>query len=395
MTTQGDLRLNWFIAIAISGWLLYLLAPVLTPFVAAALLAYIGDPLADRLERLNMPRTVAVVLVFLLTFLFLGALVLLLGPLVRSQVSALFQALPEIAAQVELVWLPQIADILNIEPDSDVGIGPFLARYSEMAGSWGGKLLMSVGKSGGALATAVMSLFLVPILTFYLLRDWDTVMAHFAALIPESQRDTIVGLANETDEVLGAFLRGQLLVMFALSTIYSIGLGLVGVKFALAIGVFAGIVSFVPYLGLVLGIGLASLTVLAEPSPLLMLAGIVAVFVVAQLIEGSILTPKLVGDQIGLHPVLVIFAIAAGGQLFGFFGILLALPAAAVLSVLVRFAFNRYLVEHPEAAEELAEDLEQIRDKGDDEADDEAVERISDESAGPEAAESTEDDRRD
>ena len=138
MTTQGDLRLNWFIAIAISGWLLYLLAPVLTPFVAAALLAYIGDPLADRLERLNMPRTVAVVLVFLLTFLFLGALVLLLGPLVRSQVSALFQALPEIAAQVELVWLPQIADILNIEPDSDVGIGPFLARYSEMAGSWGG-----------------------------------------------------------------------------------------------------------------------------------------------------------------------------------------------------------------------------------------------------------------
>ncbi len=395
MTTQGDLRLNWFIAIAISGWLLYLLAPVLTPFVAAALLAYIGDPLADRLERLNMPRTVAVVLVFLLTFLFLGALVLLLGPLVRSQISALFQALPEIAAQVELVWLPQIADILNIEPGSDVGIGPFLARYSEMAGSWGGKLLMSVGKSGGALATAVMSLFLVPILTFYLLRDWDSIMGTIGALIPTRQREVVVQLATETDEVLGAFLRGQLLVMFALSTIYSIGLGLVGVKFALAIGVFAGIVSFVPYLGLVLGIGLASLTVLAEPSPLLMLAGIVAVFVVAQLIEGSILTPKLVGDQIGLHPVLVIFAIAAGGQLFGFFGILLALPAAAVLSVLVRFAFNRYLVEHPEAAEELAEDLEQIRDKSDDEADDEAVERISDESAGPEADESTEDDRRD
>ncbi len=394
MTTQGDLRLNWFIAIAISGWLLYLLAPVLTPFVAAALLAYIGDPLADRLERLNMPRTVAVVLVFLLTFLFLGALVLLLGPLVRSQVSALFQALPEIAAQAEQVWLPQIADMLNIEPGSDVGIGPFLARYSEMAGSWGGKLLMSVGKSGGAVATAVMSLFLVPILTFYLLRDWDTVMAHFAALIPESQRDTIVGLARETDDVLGAFLRGQLLVMFALSTIYSIGLGLVGVKFALAIGVFAGIVSFVPYLGLVLGIGLASLTVLAEPSPLLMLAGVVAVFVVAQLIEGSILTPKLVGDQIGLHPVLVIFAIAAGGQLFGFFGILLALPAAAVLSVLVRFAFNRYLVEHPEAAEELAEDLEQIRDKREDDADDQKAEDSDDDSTDTAADESPDEDRR-
>lgn len=373
MTTRGDLRLNWLVAIAISGYLLYLLAPVLTPFVASALLAYIGDPLADRLERLKMPRTVAVILVFLLTFLFLGALVLLLGPLVRSQVSALFQALPEIVAQVEKVWLPQIQSLLDIEPGSDVGIGPFLSRYSEMAGSWGGKLLMSVSKSGGALAAAVMSLFLVPILTFYLLRDWDTVMAHIAALIPGSQRDTIVGLAQETDEVLGAFLRGQLLVMFALSTIYAVGLGLVGVKFALAIGVFAGIVSFVPYLGLVLGIGLASLTVLAEPSPLLMLAGIVAVFVVAQLIEGSILTPKLVGDQIGLHPVLVIFAIAAGGQLFGFFGILLALPAAAVLSVLVRFAFDRYLREHPEVAEELAEDLEHIREAHEPASDDEPL----------------------
>lgn len=381
MSTQGDLRINWFIAIVLAGGFLYLLAPVLTPFVASALLAYIGDPLADRLERFRMPRTVAVVFVFLLTFLFLGLMILLMGPLVRTQVGALLEALPGIVTQVEQVWLPQIADILDIEPGSDVGVGAFISRYSEMAGSWGGKLLMSVSKSGGALAAAVMSLFLVPVLTFYLLRDWDSLMAHLAALIPSSQHDTIVGLARETDEVLGAFLRGQLLVMFALSTIYSIGLGLIGVQFALAIGVVAGIVSFVPYLGLVFGIGLASLTVLAEPNPLLMLAGIVAVFVVAQLIEGTVLTPKLVGDQIGLHPVIVIFAIAAGGQLFGFFGILLALPAAAVLSVLVRFAFNRYLTEHPEAAEELAEDLAALRD-GDEQLDeDDDVTEIDDDMA--------------
>jgi predicted PurR-regulated permease PerM len=153
--------------------------------------------------------------------------------------------------------------------------------------------------------------------------------------------------------VLGAFLRGQLLVMLALAVIYSLGLSLVGLEFAVAIGVVSGLVSFVPYLGFVFGIGLAGLTVALEPEPLLQLVGVLATFSIAQLIEGSVLTPKLVGDRIGLHPVIVIFAVAAGGQLFGFFGILLALPAAAVLSVIVRFAYNRYLKEHPEALVEL------------------------------------------
>jgi predicted PurR-regulated permease PerM len=174
--------------------------------------------------------------------------------------------------------------------------------------------------------------------------------------VPESQRETVFALARESDEVLGAFLRGQVLVMLALAIIYSAGLSLVGVEFAIAIGVVSGLVSFVPYLGFVFGIGLAGLTVLMSPEPLWPLVGVFATFAVAQGIEGSILTPKLVGDRIGLHPVIVIFAVAAGGQLFGFFGILLALPAAAVLSVLVRFAFNRYLKEHPEARVQI--DLE-------------------------------------
>ena len=196
----------------------------------------------------------------------------------------------------------------------------------------------------------------MPILTFYLLRDWDSILGHLAALIPSAQHDTIVGLARETDDMLGAFLRGQLLVMIALSIIYSIGLGLVGLKFAIAIGVVSGLVSFVPYLGFVFGIALASLTVALEPDPLWKLVGVVATFSIAQMLEGSLLTPKLVGDRIGLHPVLIIFAVAAGGQLFGFFGILLALPAAAVLSVLVRFAYHRYLKDHPEVVVELADE---------------------------------------
>jgi predicted PurR-regulated permease PerM len=351
---QSDLRLNWLIAVTIAGWLFYLLAPVLTPFIAAGLLAYISDPLADRLQKFKMPRTVAVVVVFLLTFLLLALLVLLVGPLIKTQIGALFAALPDIARQVEQVWLPNVLGWLDVEPGGDVGIGAFLARYSDMVGSWSGTILAGVGKSGGVLAAAVLSFFLVPILTFYMLRDWDSFIVHLGALTPESQRDTIFELARETDEVLGAFLRGQILVMLALAVIYTIGLSIVGLKFAIAIGVVAGLVSFVPYLGFVFGIGLAGLTVVLEPNPLWNLVGVVATFTIAQMIEGSLLTPKLVGDRIGLHPVLVIFAVAAGGQLFGFFGILLALPAAAVLSVLLRFAYNRYLKEHPEL------DVEQV-----------------------------------
>jgi predicted PurR-regulated permease PerM len=337
------------IAIALTGWLLYLLAPVLTPFVAAALLAYIGDPLADRLQRLKFPRTVAVVTVFLLTFVALGLLVLLVLPLIRGQISAFLAALPDIIVQAEQVWLPTITDWLGIEQGEDIGLGAFISRYSDMAGSWGTTLLLSLSKGGGALATAVISLFLIPILTFYLLRDWDSIIARFGALVPSSQRETVFRLARETDDVLGAFLRGQILVMIGLGTIYSFGLSLVGLNFAIAIGVVAGLVSFVPYLGFVFGIVLAGLTVALEPDPLLRLVGVVATFSIGQFIEGSVLTPKLVGDRIGLHPVIVIFAVVAGGQLFGFFGILLALPAAAVLSVLVRFAYSQYLAEHPES----------------------------------------------
>jgi len=350
---KSDLRLNWLIAILLCGWLFYLLAPVLTPFIAAGLLAYMGDPLADRLQKLKLPRTLAVVVVFLSTFLLIGLLVLLVGPLIKMQVSALFAALPDIAHQVEQVWLPTLLGWLNVEPGEDVGVGAFLARYSDLAGSWSGKILLGVSKSGGVLVAAVLSLFLIPILTFYMLRDWDTFMAHLSALIPDRQRETVMELARETDSVLSAFLRGQVLVMLALASIYTLGLSLVGLKFAIAIGVVAGMVSFVPYLGFVFGIGLAGLTVALEPNPIWNLLGVVATFTIAQAIEGSFLTPKLVGDRIGLHPVIVIFAVVAGGQLFGFFGILLALPAAAVLSVLVRFAYHRYLKEHPELVIEL------------------------------------------
>lgn len=342
-------RLYGFLLVLLIGWLLYRLAPVLTPFIASALLAYMGDPLADRLERLRFPRSIAVVTVFLVTFAVLGLLVLLVVPMVNAQISALLDALPSIVAQVEQVWLPRLAPFLNIEPGEDVGFAAFMNRYGEMATSWGSSILLSVTRSGGALAAAVISLFLIPILTFYLLRDWDAIIEKIGALVPSRHRDTVAQLARETDDVLSAFLRGQILVMFSLAVIYSVGLSLIDLRFAIAIGVIAGLVSFVPYLGFVFGIGLAGLTVALEPDPLWRLIGVVATFSIAQMIEGSLLTPKLVGDRIGLHPVLVIFAVAAGGQLFGFFGVLMALPIAAVLSVLIRFAYRNYLAEHPPA----------------------------------------------
>ena len=172
---SNSFRNSWMIAIALTGWILWLLAPVLTPFVAAALLAYIGDPMADRLQRMKFPRTIAVVTVFLLTFAGIGLLVLLVVPLISTQVSALLTALPDIVAQAEQVWLPNITDFLGIESDEEIGLGAFVARYSDLAGSWGATVLLSLSRSGGALATAVISLFLVPILTFYLLRDWDSI----------------------------------------------------------------------------------------------------------------------------------------------------------------------------------------------------------------------------
>src|SRR5690606_27997001 len=201
-------------------------------------------------------------------------------------VSALLDALPRILAQLQQVWLPRLAPVLDLAPGEDIGLAAFMDRYGELAQTWGSSLLLSLTRSGGALAGAVISLFLVPIRTFYLLRDWDAIIARIGALVPPRYRATVFALARESDEVLGAFLRGQLLVMFSLAVIYSLGLSLVGLQFAIAIGVISGLISFVPYLGFVFGIALASLTVALEPDPLWRLGGVVATFSIAQMIEG-------------------------------------------------------------------------------------------------------------
>lgn len=342
-----------------AGWLLYLLAPILTPFVAAGLLAYLGDPLVDRLQKLRLSRTPAVVLVFVLLFVLLISLIALVGPLIKAQVAVLAKQVPVYVRWLEGHFLPRILDFIGVEKGAaELGLAAFLADNWQKASGYAGNALATVSRGGGLIVTGIVNLFLIPVVTFYMLRDWDTIVQRVAALVPDKRQPQVFALAKESDEVLGAFLRGQLLVMFGLAVIYTSGLALLDLDNALAIGVVAGIVSFVPYLGLFVGVILAGLAAIVQTGSMLTVALVVLVFVVGQMVEGMFLTPRLVGDRIGLHPVLVIFAVMAGGQLFGFFGVLLALPLAAVVSVAARFAYRHYREElgHPVAADKESGD---------------------------------------
>ena len=203
-------------------------------------------------------------------------------------------------------------------------------------------IMKSVTQSGLVFLAWLANLVLIPVVTFYLLREWDVLVARVGELLPRRVEPTIAMLARDCDEVLGAFFRGQLSVMLALGIIYSAGLWLVGLDLALLIGLVAGLLSFVPYLGFALGLLMAVIATVAQYHDLFHLVPIVLVFGVGQMLEGMVLTPYLVGDRIGLHPVAVIFAVMIGGQLFGFFGVLLALPVAAVVMVLLRYAHRQY-----------------------------------------------------
>lgn len=333
-----------FAGVLISGWLVYLLAPVLTPFLAAALLAYLGDPLADRLEARKLSRTVSVLVVFLVLFLVL-TLVLIFGvPMLERQIVRFIARLPQDLAWLQQNVLPWIEQRLGLETGllSLDSLQQSITAHWKEAGGAAAQVLSSLGSSGVTLLHWVTNLLLIPVLTFYLLRDWDVLVARIHEMLPRPIEATVARLARESDLVLGAFLRGQLSVMLALGVIYSVGLALTGLDFALLIGMLAGLLSFVPYMGFVVGLLTAGFAVLMQTHDLINLVPVLIVFGVGQLIEGMLLTPWLVGDRIGLHPVAVIFAVLAGGQLFGFVGVLLALPTAAVLAVVVRHAHERY-----------------------------------------------------
>ncbi len=345
-----------------SGWLIYLLAPVLTPFLFSMLLAYLGDPLVDRLERLGLSRTLSVVVVFIVMVSSGLAMVVVLLPALQNQIAVLIQNIP-VAIDWSQQWLlPKISSLFSTEEfpiDVPAVKAALMAHWAEV-GSVAKNIMGHIGRSGQVIAAWVTYLLLIPIVTFYLLRDWDILIANVHDLLPRAVEPTVVKLAREIDRVLAEFLRGQLTVMAALGTIYIVGLSLVGLDLAFIVGLLAGVVSFVPYLGVIVGVIVAGLAALVQFHDVFHIVAVVAVFGTGQLLEGMVLSPLLVGDRIGLHPVAVIFAVLAGGQLFGFLGVLLALPVAAVIVVLLRYSKQEY--QQSEFYAPSAEDADPVID---------------------------------
>lgn len=338
---------KWLVlaALLVTGWLAWLLAPVLTPFVLSALLAYLGDPLVDRLETLHVRRTLGVVAVF--AFMFFAAIlsVVVLLPVLQKQAVMLLNGIPQGLEWLQNTAGPYVANALGVELLAfDIpAIREALLDHWRQVGSVAGQLVSRISRSGQMIVGWLTYLLLIPVVTFYLLRDWDHLVAAVHDLLPRRVEPTISALAREIDAVLAEFLRGQVTVMIALAVVYTVGLWLVGLDLAFFIGMLAGFVSFVPYLGVIVGVVVAGFAAFLQFQDVAHMLGVAGVFGVGQLLEGMVLSPLLVGDRIGLHPVAVIFAVMAGGQLFGFFGVLLALPVAAVLVVLLRHTRERYL----------------------------------------------------
>ncbi len=344
--SQKWLILTFFIVI---GGLIYLLAPILMPFVFAAILAYLGDPLADRLEivkikTFQLGRTNAVIIVFITLFAIIFSVLGVLIPKVEFQIGLFINKFPEYISWLNSSVIPWLEvhlgwDVSRIETDK---IMTLLKSHWQNAGGGVMFFMGSVSRSGVVLAEWLMNLVLIPVITFYLLRDWDILVTKIQNLLPRRVVPTAKKLAFETDIVLGAFMRGQFYVMLALGCIYSTGLWIVGLNLALLIGVLAGIVSFVPYLGSIVGITVACIAAILQFQDIMYLIPVSIVFAVGQSLEGMLLTPWLVGDKIGLHPVAVMFSVLAGGQLFGFLGVLLALPVASVIMVFLRHIHDIY-----------------------------------------------------
>nr|WP_255682989.1 AI-2E family transporter [Dyella sp. 2HG41-7] len=322
------------------GLLVWLLAPVLMPFAVAAMLAYLGDPLANRLERLGLGRSLAVSIVFVVLILVIAAALLLLVPLIVRQIENLVLNFPRYVEWAKDTALPWLQAKLHLDPkafDTD----RLMAQIKEHIGSIG-SVIGTLSRSGIGVVAWLTNLVLIPVVWFYLLRDWDRLVAWIDRMLPRSVEPTVAHLARESDAVLGAFVRGQLLVMLALAIYYGVALTLVGISVGPLIGMVAGLLSFVPYLGFITGFVAAIIAALVQHGDWTHVLLVVGVFVVGQLLEGYILVPRLVGEKIGLHPVAVIFSVLAGGYLFGFLGVLLALPAASVILVLLRYLAQRY-----------------------------------------------------
>jgi predicted PurR-regulated permease PerM len=337
LKTGNKLFITLFVLL--TGGLLYLLAPILTPFLMGALLAYLVNPLVKQLMRLHLPRLLSVIIIFSLLFSLLTLLILSLIQPIQNQIQNLIDTIPAIIDWEQNTLMPWLSSQLGIH---EANVKTTLVENLSKTGDSTGKFLNTILHSGFILVEWLINLILIPVVTFYLLLDWNQVIKKTRHLLPRRIEPVVVKLTKECNSVLSAFFRGQLIVILVLSLIYSAGLTLIGLRIGLILGLISGIISIVPYLGLVIGITSASIAAFVQFGNFTSVAFVGLVFVLGHLLEHLYLTPKLVGNRIGLHPVAVIFAVLAGGKLFGLLGIVLALPIAAVIRVWLRFLIKHY-----------------------------------------------------
>ena len=329
----------WGIATVVFLFLLWALGNVILPFLVGGAIAYFLDPVADRLERMGLSRVLATVVIFVFLLGVVTVALLVIIPLLIQQTNDLIQSAPDLFNQLR-TWLterfPQVMEDGSPLRQSLVSIG-------ETIQSRGGELLQQLLTSAAGVVNILVFLVVVPVVAFYMLLDWDRLIAHIDGLLPRDHADTIRNLAGQIDRTLASFIRGQGTVCLILGTFYAVALMVVGLQFGLVVGLVAGLLTFIPYVGALVGGALSvGLALFQFWGDWWLIVAVAAIFQVGQMVEGNILTPKLVGSSVGLHPVWLIFALSAFGTLFGFVGMLVAVPVAAAIGVLVRFAIDQY-----------------------------------------------------
>lgn len=333
----------WLFLLIVVLLLTYLLRSVLLPFVAGMAVAYLLDPVCDRLERWKLSRTWATTIVTVLFVLICVMILVILVPAVVGQITALIERAPAYLGAIQREIGEAIAMLQDrLEPEALQRLQEALRGSADKMIAWATSLLGGVISGGVAFFNFLALLVITPVVAFYLLRDWDRIVHQVDDALPRKHLQTIRVLGREVDDTLAGFLRGQGMVCFILAGFYAIGLTVAGLDFGLIVGLIAGFLSFIPYVGSLVGLFLSVGLALAQFDSFVDVAIVAAVFFVGQAVEGNFLTPKLVGEKVGLHPVWVMFALLAGGALFGFVGVLLAVPVAAIVGVGVRFAIAQY-----------------------------------------------------
>lgn len=333
----------WLGALAFLLVFLWVFSGILLPFIMGMALAYLLDPIADRLERAGMSRLWATITIVLLSVL-VFALVALIGiPLLIGQLSAFLEKLPVYAAELKALGNSFFETRIGQYFKTQNGGGPSVDQIVTQGASWAATLLASVWAGGQALISVISLIVVTPVVAFYMLFDWDRMIGKIDALLPREHAETIRRLGRDINDAIGGFIRGQGAVCLLLGLFYAISLSVVGLNFGFLIGSLAGVISFIPYVGSIVGFFLSVGVALVQFWPDWIWVGVViGIFAVGQFLEGNILQPRLVGSSIGVHPVWLMFALFAFGSLFGFVGVLLAVPVTAAIGVLVRFAVERY-----------------------------------------------------